>query len=85
MTSFPPFNKHIYLGSGGGTPSESHSEISSVDSDWSDLRSIAAQLGVANPDDLHTERFKIDRQKLEEMIKSESQILLIFWPDKRRA
>jgi protein bicaudal C len=70
MTTFcPPFNKHIFLN--GGPPSETQSEISSVESDWSDLRSIAAQLGVANPDDLHTERFKIDRQKLEDMIKSE--------------
>lgn len=62
-------NKHLYLN--GGPPSESQSEISSVDSDWSDLRSIAAQLGVTNLDDLHSERFKIDRQKLEDMIKGE--------------
>jgi protein bicaudal C len=79
MTSFPPFNKHIYLNGGGRTPSESQSEISSVDSDWSDLRSIAAQLGVANPDDLYTERFKIDRQKLEEMIQSEFFVFYNFF------
>lgn len=69
--SCPPFNKHIFIG--GGPPSETTgSEISSVESDWGDLRLIAAQLGVANPDDLHVERFKVDRQKLEEMIKVET-------------
>lgn len=64
-----PFNKLIY--ESVRRQSESHSEISSVDSDWSDIKSIALQLGVANPDDLLTERFKIDRQKLENMIRSE--------------
>lgn len=44
------------------------SEISSVDSEWSDLKSIATQLGVANMDDLYTERFKIDCQKLSDML-----------------
>uniref|UniRef100_T1GG44 K Homology domain-containing protein n=1 Tax=Megaselia scalaris TaxID=36166 RepID=T1GG44_MEGSC len=53
-----------------GPPSETQSEISSVDSDWSDIRAIANKLGVQNPDDLHTERFKVDRQKLENMIKN---------------
>lgn len=57
------------LASSSGAPSETQSEISSVDSDWSDIRAIAMKLGVANPDDLHTERFKVDRQKLEQMIK----------------
>lgn len=71
MASFPPFNKHIFIN--GGPPSETTgSEISSVESDWGDLRLIAAQLGVANPDDLHVERFKVDRQKLEDMIKVET-------------
>lgn len=69
MASCSPFNKHIFLN--GGPPSETTSEISSVDSDWGDLRLIAAQLGVANPDELHVERFKVDRQKLEDMIKGE--------------
>uniref|UniRef100_A0A8D8G680 Protein bicaudal C n=3 Tax=Culex pipiens TaxID=7175 RepID=A0A8D8G680_CULPI len=70
-SSFPPFNKHIFIN--GGPPSETTgSEISSVESDWGDLRLIAAQLGVANPDDLHVERFKVDRQKLEDMIKVET-------------
>lgn len=73
-SSFPPFNKHIFIN--GGPPSETTgSEISSVESDWGDLRLIAAQLGVANPDDLHVERFKVDRQKLEDMIKGKAFVL----------
>ncbi|XP_016945476.4 protein bicaudal C [Drosophila suzukii] len=59
---------------GSGAPSETQSEISSVDSDWSDIRAIAMKLGVQNPDDLHTERFKVDRQKLEQLIKADSSI-----------
>ncbi|EDV30647.1 uncharacterized protein Dana_GF14935, isoform C [Drosophila ananassae] len=59
---------------GSGAPSETQSEISSVDSDWSDIRAIAMKLGVKNPDDLHTERFKVDRQKLEQLIKADSAI-----------
>ncbi|XP_053675629.1 protein bicaudal C [Anopheles nili] len=70
MASCSSFSKHIFLN--GGPPSETTSEISSVESDWGDLRLIAAQLGVANPDDLHVERFKVDRQKLEDMIKVET-------------
>lgn len=62
-----PFNKLLYQAI--RPSSESQSEISSVDSDWSDIRSIALQLGVSNPDELANERFKIDRQKLENMIK----------------
>lgn len=49
--------------------SESQSEISSVDSEWNDKGSIAAQLGISNPDDMANERFKVDRQKLENLIK----------------
>lgn len=48
--------------------SESRSEASSVESDWSDINSIAIQMGVS-PNDLAIERFKVDRQKLENMIK----------------
>ncbi|KAH8410233.1 hypothetical protein KR009_009391 [Drosophila setifemur] len=59
---------------GSGAPSETQSEISSVDSDWSDIRAIAIKLGVQNLDDLHTERFKVDRQKLEQLIKADSAI-----------
>lgn len=71
-----PFNKLIY--ESVRRHSESQSEISSVDSDWSDIKSIALQLGVANPDDLLTERFKIDRQKLENMIRSECFCMLVY-------
>lgn len=50
--------------------SESQSEASSsAESDWSDINSMALQMGL-NPKDLCVERFKVDRQKLENMIKS---------------
>lgn len=49
--------------------SESQSEASSsAESDWSDVTSIALQMGW-DPKDVVTERFKVDRQKLENMIK----------------
>lgn len=55
-----------------GPPSEAQSsEISSVESDFSDLKSIAAGLGIVDPEEVYTERFKIDRLKLEDMLKSE--------------
>lgn len=63
-----PYNKMIF--ESVRRPSESQSEISSVDSDWSDIKSIALKLGVPNVDDLVSERFKVDRQKLESMIRS---------------
>lgn len=63
-----PYNKMIF--ESVRRPSESQSEISSVDSDWSDIKSIALKLGVPNADDLVSERFKVDRQKLESMIRS---------------
>lgn len=49
--------------------SESQSEISSVDSEWNDKGSIALQLGISDPNDMANERFKVDRQKLENLIK----------------
>lgn len=50
--------------------SESQSETSSsAESDWSDINSIALQMGLS-PENVHVERFKVDRQKLENMIKS---------------
>ncbi|XP_070492413.1 protein bicaudal C isoform X2 [Chironomus tepperi] len=58
-------------GTSTGPPSEApSSELSSVDS-FSDLRTIAAGLGITDPEEIYTERFKIDRIKLEEMIKLE--------------
>lgn len=67
-----PFNKLIF--ESVRRTSESQSEISSVDSDWSDIKTIALQLGVQNPDELTTERFKIDRQKLETMMRSKLKL-----------
>ncbi|XP_055712848.1 protein bicaudal C isoform X2 [Phlebotomus papatasi] len=59
--------------SGSDSRSETQSEVSSADSELSDLRSIAIQLGVS-VDELSVERFKIERQKLENMLSdSESQ------------
>uniref|UniRef100_A0A1B0CES4 Uncharacterized protein n=1 Tax=Lutzomyia longipalpis TaxID=7200 RepID=A0A1B0CES4_LUTLO len=57
--------------SGSDSRSETQSEISSADSELSDLRSIAIQLGV-NVEDLVVERFKIERQKLENMLSATS-------------
>lgn len=50
--------------------SESQSEVSSVDTELSD-RYIATRLGLPDAEDIKTVRFKIDRQKLEAMIRSE--------------
>lgn len=51
------------------TPSsDSQSEISSIGSEISDVKGIAFQLGI-DPEDLCNERFKVDRQKLENMIR----------------
>lgn len=58
-------------GTSSGPPSEMSSEISSAESDFSDLRTIAAGLGILEPDEVYTERFTIDRTKLEDMMKSE--------------
>lgn len=52
---------------------ESQSETSSsAESDWSDINSIALQLGL-HPGNVHVERFKVDRQKLENMIKGNTR------------
>lgn len=54
--------------------SESQSEASSsAESDLSDVNSIALQMGIL-PEELCVIRFKIDRQKLENMIKSNFHI-----------
>jgi hypothetical protein len=77
MASLPSIplmlNTRFSIAGSSGPPSEAQSsEISSVESDFSDLKSIAAGLGIVDPDEVYTERFKIDRLKLEDMIKSES-------------
>lgn len=57
---------------------ESQSETSSsAESDWSDITSIALQMGL-HPDSVSIERFKVDRQKLENMIKGNELILFLF-------
>lgn len=48
--------------------SESQSEVSSIGTEFSE-NDIAVRLG-ANPSDIVTARFKVDRKKLEEMIQS---------------
>ncbi|CAO1360776.1 unnamed protein product [Diamesa tonsa] len=70
-SSLPVLNRNFLMTSGQSAPSESQSEISSVESDFSDFRVIGAQLGILNAEDVYTERFKIDRTKLEEMIRTE--------------
>lgn len=63
-------------GTSSGPPSEMSSEISSVESDFSDLKTIALGLGILEIEEIYTERFKIDRTKLEEMLKGEHKILI---------
>lgn len=59
-------------GTSSGPPSESlSSEISSIESDFSDLKTIAAGLGILDQEEIYIERFKIDRTKLEDMLKCE--------------
>ncbi|GAB0095254.1 Protein bicaudal C [Sergentomyia squamirostris] len=65
MASFLSLSKIKF--SGSDSRSETQSEVSSADSELSDLRSIAIQLGVS-VDELSVERFKIERQKLESML-----------------
>lgn len=80
----PPLRFDKLLGPAVRCSSESQSEISSVDSEWNDKGTIAAQLGISNPDDMANERFKVDRQKLENLIKGNKYhffgtILVIFF------
>lgn len=57
---------------------ESQSETSSsAESDWSNINSIALQMGL-HPESVHVERFKVDRQKLENMIKG-SIIFILYY------
>ncbi|XP_015437107.1 PREDICTED: protein bicaudal C isoform X2 [Dufourea novaeangliae] len=39
-----------------------------------ELRDIAAVLGIGNPDDLHQERFRVDRRKLEQMLLGDNDV-----------
>lgn len=84
LSSINPFlgSSRFSLASSSGPPSEApSSELSSIESDFSDLKSIIAGLGIVDPDEVYTERFKIDRAKLEEMIKSESMSFSEFVDD----
>lgn len=36
-----------------------------------ELRDLAALLGISDPEDLHQERFRVDRRKLEQMLLGE--------------
>ena len=66
-------NSRFSMTGSSGPPSEvAISEISSVESNFSDLKSIALGLGIVDLEEVYTERFKIDRLKLEDMIKSTS-------------
>lgn len=69
-----PFNRLAYSSAMGSVPSiassESQSDVSSIGSDWSDVKVIAERLGITDESDLKNDRFKVDRQKLENMIKS---------------
>lgn len=40
-------------------------------SGFEELRDLAALLGISDPDDLHQERFRVDRRKLEQMLLGE--------------
>lgn len=61
--------------------SSASSEISSVESEFSDLKSIADCLGIVDLEEIFTERFKIDRLKLEDMIKSEIYCIISIKED----
>lgn len=61
-----PFNNLLYQNAQPTT--ESRSEVSTNESEWSDINTIAQQLGVSVAD-LQVERFKVDRSKLENMVK----------------
>lgn len=57
--------------------SESQSEASSsTGSDWSDNNGIALQMGL-DPKDLYAQKFKVDRQKLENMLKSKPHAIAL--------
>lgn len=58
--------------------SSASSEISSIESDFSDLKSIAAGLGIVDLEEVFMERFKIDRLKLEDMIKSKMDCIIFI-------
>ena len=62
---------------GTSTTATSISGKSSIDN-VEELRDLAAALGVADPDDLLQERFRVDRRKLEQMLLGEFFINFLF-------
>lgn len=60
-----PFNNLLYQNVQPTT--ESRSEATN-ESEWSDINSIAQQMGVSVAE-LQVDRFKVDRSKLESMVK----------------
>ncbi|KAI4503087.1 hypothetical protein M0802_002131 [Mischocyttarus mexicanus] len=50
-----------------GTPTSSISGKSGFES-REEIRDLAAVLGIANPEDVHQDRFRVDRRKLEQML-----------------
>lgn len=43
-----------------------------------ELRDLAALLGISDPEDLHQERFRVDRRKLEQMLLGELSAWIFF-------
>lgn len=66
-----PFNNLLYQNVQPTT--ESRSEVTN-ESEWSDINSIAQQMGVSVAD-LQVDRFKVDRSKLESMVKGRIAII----------
>lgn len=44
-----------------------------------ELRDLAALLGISDPEDLHQERFRVDRRKLEQMLLGECERYFNFF------
>ncbi|EFN66462.1 hypothetical protein EAG_12611 [Camponotus floridanus] len=50
-----------------------------------ELRDLAALLGISDPEDLHQERFRVDRRKLEQMLLGEWRSKLTYLAESRIA
>ncbi|XP_015174983.1 PREDICTED: protein bicaudal C isoform X2 [Polistes dominula] len=56
-----------------GTPTSSISGKSGFES-REEIRDLAAVLGISNPEDLHQDRFRVDRRKLEQMLQGDNDL-----------
>ncbi|XP_014602904.1 PREDICTED: protein bicaudal C isoform X1 [Polistes canadensis] len=56
-----------------GTPTSSISGKSGFES-REEIRDLAAVLGISNPEDLHQDRFRVDRRKLEQMLQGDNEM-----------